>query len=106
MKACTNAGSTLIFKMNPRLYTVSLRAAAVRQVSQLLDGNTPLHQSQYMTWLRYEVLAVYQDTGSAIIAGLELASPGDGIALMNSFEQILSIVTQNHPDLSVVPPVA
>jgi hypothetical protein len=86
--------------MNPRLYTVSLRAAAIRHIYQLLDANTHLHQSQYMTWLRCEVLAVYQDTGPAIIADLELASLGDGIALMCAFERILGIVTQNHPAIS------
>jgi hypothetical protein len=92
--------------MNPQLYTVSLRAFAVRQICQLLDLNTPLHQSPYMTWLRDEVLAAYQETGPAIIAGLELASPGDAIALMHAFEHILGIDTQNHPHLSFGTPLA
>jgi hypothetical protein len=96
----------LTFKMNLRLYTVSLRAVAIRQRCRQLDANTPLHQSQYMTWLRHEVLAVYQETGPAIIADLELASLGDDPALMHAFEQILGIVTQNRPHLPISAPAA
>jgi hypothetical protein len=97
--------------MNPPL-NISFRAAVVRQTCLLLDANTPLHQSLYMTWLRDEVMTVNQETGPAIIADLELANLGDDIALMHAFEEILGIeqifgiVTQNHPDLSFGTPAA
>jgi hypothetical protein len=92
--------------MHPSLRNAPLRAAAVRHTCQLLDANTPLHQSQYMTWLRDEVLAVYQDPGAAIIVDLELSSLGDAIALMRAFEQILGIFDYNHPHLSFAAPAA
>jgi hypothetical protein len=90
--------------MKPPMNTVSLRAAVVRQICLLLDTNTPLHQSQYLAWLQREVLAVYRETGPAIITDLELASLGDGIALMQAFEQILGINTQIQPGMSVGAP--
>jgi hypothetical protein len=93
-------------RMNPLMNTVFLRAAAVRQRCRLLYPTTPLHQSPYMTWLRYEVLTMNQETGSAIITDLELANPGDANALMHAFEHNLGIVTQNHPDLSFGAPAA
>jgi hypothetical protein len=92
--------------MNPPMNTVSLRAAAVRQACRRFYPNTPLHQSPYMTWLRYELLTMNQETRSAIIAELELASPVDANALMHAFEHNLGIVTQNHPDLSFGAPAA
>jgi hypothetical protein len=97
--------------MNPPL-NISFRAAVVRQICLLLDANTPLYQSIYMTWLRYEVMNENQETGPAFITDLELANLGNGIALMHAFEEILGIehifgvVTKNHPHLSFGTPAA
>jgi hypothetical protein len=85
---------------------ISLRAHSKRLLCGVLEPDTLIYMSEYMSWLEKEILDAFPTGGAQVLAVIQVVSQGNAKARMRALEQRFGTVTLDDSGLSIAAPMA